>query len=348
MSGAGGSTADSGVGTRLKRYQARFEPVITRVVLAGIFATGLTAQFVEPVGDALEGKAFLGWALLSLVGYVLYDGVQGLVSSMRKPARALVNSRQLGSFVSEAFQARKVEISFLGYTGETLYNELYHRLEALLDDPGPTRHVSIRVLIPDFGQEMTVPSRVGPDGVPMDDPGFRRRLELKCQEYDETLSALAERLNRLGRVTAECEYRLYPGIPRDKICIFNREQVLHGLYDVVARTVQRSWTLSSMTPRVIARTSTCGSVTAIDDSKAVVDTWNKHLDDLWSLRGSPTLAVRAPLGGVLGPLTPSAPPSPATPAPRRPDAPPPPPPTRTPPQQPPATAPPRPPRRLGR
>lgn len=286
MSGARSGAAVSG-GERLRRYQARFEPLVTRTLLLGIFVVGLTAQFVKPVGDALEGKAALGGALLSLVGYVLYDSVRELAASLRLPPQGRVQSRDLGSFVSEAFRAREVEIRFLGYTGETLYNELYHRLEGLLDDPGPTRHVSVRVLIPDFGQQMTVPSRVGPDGAPLDDPDFRRRLEMKCQEYDQTLSVLAERLTIVGRVTAECEYRLYPGIPRDKICIFNREQVLHGLYDVVARTVQRSSDPEFYDPKGYRTDLNVWVRDGNDDSKAVVDTWNKHLDDLWSLAAVP-------------------------------------------------------------
>lgn len=117
MSDRGNGRADAGPGRNLKRYQERFEPVVTRVLLLGIFVTGLSAQFVKPIGDALEGKAYLGGALLSLVGYVLYDQVKDLASSVRAPVRALVNSSQLGTFVSEAFEARKVEISFLGYTG---------------------------------------------------------------------------------------------------------------------------------------------------------------------------------------------------------------------------------------
>lgn len=286
MSGARRGPAESG-GERLRRYQARFEPLVTRVLLIGIFVTGLTAQFVKPVGDALQDKAFLGGALLSLVGYVLYDSVKELATSLRLPPRVQVESRDLGSFVSEAFRAREVEIRFLGYTGETLYNELYHRLEGLLDDPGPTRHVSVRVLIPDFGQPMTVPSRVGPDGAPLDDPDFRRRLELKCQEYEQTLSAIAERLTAVGRVSAECEYRLYPGIPRDKICIFNREQVLHGLYNVIARTVQRSSEPEFYDPKGYRTDLSVWSRAGGDDSKAVVATWNKHLDDLWSLAAVP-------------------------------------------------------------
>lgn len=65
--------SDDGMGRRSKRFQDRYEPMVTRLVLLGIFASGLLGQFVKPVGDALEGKVFVGGALLSLVAYVLYD-----------------------------------------------------------------------------------------------------------------------------------------------------------------------------------------------------------------------------------------------------------------------------------
>ncbi|MEU9243927.1 hypothetical protein [Streptomyces sp. NPDC048385] len=100
MSGRSGGSAGADGMSRLRRFQERVEPVVTRVLLLGIFVTGLTAQFVKPVGDALEGKAYLGGALLSLVGYVLYDQVKELTSSVRAPTRALVSSTQLGSFVT--------------------------------------------------------------------------------------------------------------------------------------------------------------------------------------------------------------------------------------------------------
>ncbi|PBC62943.1 hypothetical protein BKI49_17020 [Streptomyces sp. Tue6028] len=287
MSGGGSRAADGGVGAHLRRFQERYEPVFTRMLLLTIFVTGLTAQFVKPVGDALEDKAFLGGALLSLVGYVLYDTVKDLSATLRRPPRVQVESRELGTFVNDAFRAREVEITFLGYTGETLCNEMFHRLEKLLEDPGPTRHVSVRVLIPDFGQRMTVPARVGEDGAPVDDPDFRKRIEVKCKEYDETLSGIEERLNGLGRVSAECEYRVYPGIPRDKICIFNREVVLHGLYNVAARTMLRSAGPEFYDPKGYRTDLSVWSRGAGDDAKAVVATWNKHLDDLWNLSLAP-------------------------------------------------------------
>ncbi|MER6066573.1 hypothetical protein ABT167_36555 [Streptomyces sp. NPDC001792] len=67
---------------------------------------------------------------------------------------------------------------------------------------------------------------MGPNGEPLDAPAVRRHRERMCQGYDHALSAFAERLNGLGRVTVAGEFRLYPGIPRDKICIINAQRVL--------------------------------------------------------------------------------------------------------------------------
>ncbi|MGW7424352.1 hypothetical protein ACWGJB_30720 [Streptomyces sp. NPDC054813] len=271
--------------SRLRRFQERVEPVVTRVLLLGIFVTGLTAQFVKPVGDALEGKAYLGGALLSLVGYILYDQVKELNSSVRAPARTLVNSSRLGDLVSEAFEARRVEISFLGYTGETLYSALYHRLEDLSSHPGPTRRVVIRMLVPDFGQPMTVPSKVGERDKPVDDPEFRERMEQRCREYDGILAQLAEQLTNAGRVRVDCEYRLYPGIPRDKICIFNRQQVLHGLYDLSARMRLRQMGDEYYDPKGYNTDLSMWTREGVAETE--VATWTKHFDDLWLLAKRP-------------------------------------------------------------
>src|SRR5690242_15315510 len=99
MSVGGRRPAEGDVIERLKRLRARYEPAVTRILLLGFFGTGLIAQFVKPVGDALQGKVFLGGALLSLVGYVLYDSVKDLTVSLRMPPRRQVNSRELGGFV---------------------------------------------------------------------------------------------------------------------------------------------------------------------------------------------------------------------------------------------------------
>ncbi|MFC7511514.1 hypothetical protein ACFQV4_16590 [Streptomyces thermocarboxydus] len=207
---------------------------MTRVILGGIFVTGLVAQFVKPVGDAIQGKAYLGGALLSLVGYVLYDAVKELSTSTRQPVRALVGSSELGGFVSEAFKARKVEISFLGYTGETLYNELYHRLRALSDAPGQVRDVTVRMLVPDFEQPMTVPARVG-----LTDSMWttRHSAHAFCSAARSTKARCpTSRTRSAGPRGRKCGASTGSTLASPaKVCIFNRVQVLHGFYDLSAR-----------------------------------------------------------------------------------------------------------------
>jgi hypothetical protein len=259
---------------------------LTRTVFLGIFATGLIAQFVGPVGDMLEGRVYLGGALLSFVGFVLYDQVRELSSAIRTPVRVLVNSSDLGSFVSDAFRARNVEISFLGYTGETLYHHLYQHLAGLERNQGTTRQVLIRMLVPDFSLPMLVPSRVNADGEPEDDEDFRRRIAQQCSGYDDVLSGLAAGLTATGRVQVRCEYRVYAGIPREKICIFNRKQVLHGLYDLSARMPHMgNWYFD---PKGYATDLSVYAQEGSAEAAVAVSTWNDHFDDLWALSPQPS------------------------------------------------------------
>ncbi|MHB9759758.1 hypothetical protein ACYBSK_35715 [Streptomyces sp. BYX5S] len=276
MSGAG----RGGIGRSLRRFYQRVEPTVVRVLLLVVFVVGLTAQFVAPLGDALEGKAYLGGALLSLVAFILYEALKELTAATRLPARMEANSRNLGNFVADAFESRIVEISFSGYTGETLFNELYHRLERLAEAPGPTRRVTVRMIVPDFSQPMFVPSRVGADGAAEDAPEFRRRIERKCQEYDQILSDLAAGVTRLGHVEVRCEYRVISGPPLQKLCIFNRKRVLHGLYDLSSRmSLQEQY----YDPKGYDTDLTVLAAERRPEDEPAVGMWVKHFDELWEL-----------------------------------------------------------------
>lgn len=88
-------------------------------------------------------------------------------------------------------------------------------------------------------------------------------------------------------MTVESEYRLYPGIPRDKVCIINRELVLHGLYDVIARPIMRLSDPEYYSPQGSRTDLNVWSARDTDDTRAAVAAWNKHLDGLWSLATVP-------------------------------------------------------------
>ncbi len=253
-------------------------------MLLGIFVVGLVAQFVKPVGDALEDKAFIGGALFSLVAYVLYDSLKKLVDAGRTPDRLRINSREIGTYVEEAFTAREVSIRFIGYTGETLFHQVYHRLEPLLDVPEHIRKVTIQILVPDFSVPMTVPSGVGPGGRPVDLPAFRERVRRSCEDFDQQLQGLASQFADRGRITARFEYRCFQGVPRDKVCILNGNVVLHGLYDVTTRQrhhhLQREiYDPKGFDTRLHVRSRKEGTA----EAEETVDHWVKHFDGLWNL-----------------------------------------------------------------
>ncbi len=91
---------------------------------------------------------------------------------------------------------------------------------------------------------------------------------------------------RHGNLAVRCEYRFYPGIPGQKICIFNRMQVLHGFYDLSVRMrLQRTGPEYYDPKGYTTDLNVCSPGTAASDP--VVTMWNKHFDDRWALASVP-------------------------------------------------------------
>ncbi|MEV0092185.1 hypothetical protein [Streptomyces sp. NPDC050738] len=256
--------------------------MVTRILLLGIFVTGLVAQFVKPIGDALQDKTFLGGALFSLVGYILYDAVKEISARDQVHAREVMESDDLGDQVAAAFSAREVTVCFFGYTGETLVSKMVSQLEQLVRNPGNTQSVTIRMMVPDFSQQMVVPARVGPDGTPQDDPVFRARLDGKCRRYRDDLQHVTDQLAALGRVRVEFGYRQYQGVPREKICIFNDQLVLHGRYNIA--TQQDYGSHAMYDPKGYM---TDLYVWSRAQSESAVARWVKDLDNEWEFAVEP-------------------------------------------------------------
>ncbi|WP_329366854.1 ATP/GTP-binding protein [Streptomyces sp. NBC_01483] len=253
--------SSSSLGDRVAAGWARAESVVTKVLLLVIFLIGLVAQFVKPVGDALEGKAYLGGALLSLVGYVLYTEVQrlntahgvqqgdtdSLGATLRQLTEevghlnaerlsrkvALVTPRDLEKEFEKALQVGgDVRFSAMGFTGETFAKAL----DAIFEQSpqNDQRVVHVKVLVPDFTRPMEVPGLIGADGKSVDAPVFRRSLVRQIESYDALLKRQIGRMRHKHQGVLTVEFRVMHMSPSLKLYLINNDQVFEGIYDKIA------------------------------------------------------------------------------------------------------------------
>ncbi|MFD3929897.1 ATP/GTP-binding protein [Streptomyces sp. NPDC058614] len=224
------SEARSSLSSRVAVGWPRAESIVTKVLLLAIFVTGLVGQFVKPVGDALEGKVYIGGALLSLVGYVLYTEVQRLNSALRPQAGKVVTPAGLEAEFEEALRAGgEIHLAAMGFTGETFVMPLKQILERL--PANRRRTVYLRILVPDFTKPIEVPGLVGVDGKVADAPGFRRSLVKQIEGYEAQLKSLIGRMEDKDRGTLNVQFRVMHMSPSLKLYLINDDQVFEGIYD---------------------------------------------------------------------------------------------------------------------
>jgi hypothetical protein len=209
------------------------ESVVTRVLLLSVFGLGLVAQFVQPVGDALEGKAYLGGAVLSLVGYVLYSEVQRLNAAMRPATRETVLTSDLRQHFDHALRFREARIDAIGFTGETVVDQISRSLENLPEGARP--QVTVRILVPDFTKPMEIPGMLNGRGEAEDDEGLRAELLAKVREYERRMTTLAGRLHDDHEAELDPHFRVLHISPLLKFCLINDEQLFDGIYDKVKK-----------------------------------------------------------------------------------------------------------------
>jgi hypothetical protein len=220
---------------RLAAGWDRAWPTVMRLFLVVVFAVGLVAQFVKPVGDLLHDKIYLGGALATVAGYVLYaevlrlnaahaarrqaeesladvvgrlDGeAQRLNSVLRPRTGAVVTPRELERSFQEAIEAGgDVRLTAMGSTGETFAVPLKNVLQGV--SRNHLRTVTLRVLVPDFTQRIEVPGLVGGDAKASDAPGSRAHLRRQINEYESSLKYQTGRMALAQRGTLSVEFRV--------------------------------------------------------------------------------------------------------------------------------------------
>lgn len=234
---------------------ARAEGTITRLLLIAVFGISL----VQPVGDALQGKACLVGALLAVVGYVLYaeaqrfNGastaqreneetlglmvqrldrqVQHLSEMMLHPrAGQVVKPIALEHEIKEALEAGdEVRLATMGFTGATLAVPLMRILQELSENP--RRSVSLRVLVPDLSKRIEVPGQVDANGKVSDAPRFREYLRRQIGDYERSLESQVQRMTAGQRGTLMVEFRVFHMSPFLKLYFINNEVLYEGIYD---------------------------------------------------------------------------------------------------------------------
>ncbi|RPF34522.1 ATP/GTP-binding protein [Streptomyces sp. TLI_185] len=243
---------------RLAAGWGRAESTVTKLFLAAVFALGLLAQFVKPIGDALEDKVYLGGALLTVVGYLLYaevqrlnaahtaqrenedaldqvvrrldDEVQRLNALLRPRAGETVTPRDLEREFEEALAAGgEVRLAAMGFTGETFAVPLRNVLQGLGRDP--LRTVSLRLLVPDFTKAIEVPGQVDTGGKISDAPDFREQLRRQIAEYESSLTSQIARMRLRQTARLTVEFRVLHMSPSLKLYFINNDVVYEGIYD---------------------------------------------------------------------------------------------------------------------
>jgi hypothetical protein len=230
-------------------------------LLLAVSVTGVTAQFVPPVGDALEGTVYIGGALLSIVGYLLYAEVLRLQTAHAQQVEQTQQLSQSVGRLSEEIRnlsARlrprsgegvtmdqvmeecgrvlrrggEVDLWAMCFTGESFSPRLMQLLMGL--PPDPSRSVRVRVLVPDFSQPMEIPGLVrSEDGKVTDAPGFRRYLDGKVADFERELQAMRGRMERRSQGTLSVEYRVMRMSPILKLYVIGDEMVFEGIYDTI-------------------------------------------------------------------------------------------------------------------
>ncbi|MEV4789390.1 hypothetical protein AB0K53_28800 [Streptomyces tuirus] len=214
------------------------EPIATRCILLGIFILGLVAQIFKPVGDALQGRAFTAGALLSLVAYVLYDAIKDLADGSRSEhtTSRFANPTSRGDLIKEAETGRAIDVRFIGYTGESIFDHMRGTLMRLHDSPARIQSVTFRVLTPNLSEPMQIPCRVNGDGTMSDDPEFRRYVEGRTRDYASHLLFFARRLRERTNIEVSIQFRTYPGLPTFQACLVGDNVAFFAFYDVARET----------------------------------------------------------------------------------------------------------------
>jgi hypothetical protein len=212
--------------------------------LAAVAVLGVAAEMIDPLGDFLKHRNFLGGSFVALVALIIFDTVSDPGATPDNDGLYLVSAvEDLRGYVQSAFESKEVRIDFSGFTMETLLYALRPALASLGESRTNNRVLKIRAAVAHMDAPMNLPSRLVPgvnsNGAPIqsqhfeDSPVVRERArEIKERNVGwlQHLFDGAQQMNPQLRV--ECEIRESPLGPAFKLLVINDEIALLGLYGI--------------------------------------------------------------------------------------------------------------------
>ncbi|MEU8931299.1 winged helix-turn-helix domain-containing protein [Streptomyces sp. NPDC048409] len=159
---------------------------------------------------------------------------QHIQSSAPRASRSRHHPMTLGPLIGEAFERDEVTLDISTLTSESLDAHIRVQAERIrAGDISPGR-IQLRMLLPSETQDMPYPrAKDHPD-----DPRLPERLRAITEAHTASLRTVLDQL-RIERLVPEVllEIRRTRLTPAFKLYVINRDEVLHGFYEPLLRTV---------------------------------------------------------------------------------------------------------------
>jgi len=141
----------------------------------------------------------------------------------------------LRPFIEQVFTCEHVTIDFAGFSGETLHGAIQEPLDKIRIGRIKPESLTIRLLLPDTSQPMTLPCRADDLG---DDAENRVRATRITARHAHAILDSVRELTGLGLLAkATAEIRTHRCAPLFKLYILNGEEAFFGFYPIVRQTV---------------------------------------------------------------------------------------------------------------
>jgi hypothetical protein len=190
-------------------------------------------------------EMFPGWSAAQLfqpsTPELLYTDGQAPGAGPRSPSAIgppvfAAPSVGLRPFIEHAFTSEHVSIDFAGFSGETLHGAIQEPLDKIRIGRIKPESLTIRLLLPDTSQPMTLPCRADNLG---DDAENRARATRLTSRHAHAILDSVHELTGLGLLQeANAEIRAHRCAPLFKMYILNGEEAFFGFYPIVQQTVQ--------------------------------------------------------------------------------------------------------------